>query len=233
MLKLDRIDRHILELMQENGRISNLELAELVGLSPSPCSRRVKALEDAGLIDTHVTLLNARQLGLTLTAYIHISMDRHTPERYENFDRAIQDLPEVLECDLITGNDADYQLKVVVRDMEHYQHFLLDKLTGTELKVLAAGAMALIALSLLILSIIVIFGKRLAKALETCDSPFEDNVLKKMKAFGFSLIPWALYKLIVGNLGGITTVIFVLVVLLFISVFNYGAKLQRESDETL
>ena len=129
MLKLDRIDRHILELMQENGRISNLELAELVGLSPSPCSRRVKALEDAGLIDTHVTLLNARQLGLTLTAYIHISMDRHTPERFENFDRAIQDLPEVLECDLITGNDADYQLKLVVWDMEHYQHFLLDKLT--------------------------------------------------------------------------------------------------------
>ena len=116
MLKLDRIDRHILELMQENGRISNLELAELVGLSPSPCSR-------------HVTLLNARQLGLTLTAYIHISMDRHTPERFENFDRAISELPEVLECDLITGNDADYQLKVVVRDMEHYQHFLLDKLT--------------------------------------------------------------------------------------------------------
>jgi Lrp/AsnC family leucine-responsive transcriptional regulator len=97
MLKLDRIDRHILELMQENGRISNLELAELVGLS-SPCSRRVKALEDAGLIDTHVTLLNARQLGLTLTAYIHISMDRHTPERFENFDRAISDLPEVLSA---------------------------------------------------------------------------------------------------------------------------------------
>ena len=93
--------------------------------------------------------------------------------------------------------------------------------------------MALIALSLLILSIIVIFGKKLAKALATCDSPFEDNVLKKMKSFGFSLIPWALYKLIVGNLGGITTVIFVLIVLLFISVFNYGAKLQRESDETL
>ena len=111
--------------------------------------------------------------------------------------------------------------------------FLLDKLTGTELKLVAAGAMALIALSLLILSIIVIFGKKLAKALETCDSPFEDNVLKKMKSFGFSLIPWALYKLIVGNLGGITTVIFVLIVLLFISVFNYGAKLQTESDETL
>ncbi|MGL5409066.1 MAG: Lrp/AsnC family transcriptional regulator [Shewanella sp.] len=128
-MKLDRIDRHILQLMQENGRISNLELAELVGLSPSPCSRRVKALEDAGLIDCHVTLLNARQLGLTLIAYIHIAMDRHTPERFENFDKEVSALPEVLECDLITGNDADYQLKVVVRDMEHYQHFLLDKLT--------------------------------------------------------------------------------------------------------
>jgi Lrp/AsnC family leucine-responsive transcriptional regulator len=128
MLKLDRIDRHILELMQENGRISNLELAELVGLSP-PCSRRVKALEDAGLIDTHVTLLNARQLGLTLTAYIHISMDRHTPERFENFDRAIGDLPRGAGVRPHHRQRCDYQLKVVVRDMEHYQHFLLDKLT--------------------------------------------------------------------------------------------------------
>ena len=74
MLKLDRIDRHILELMQENGRISNLELAELVGLSPSPCSRRVKALEDAGLIDTHVTLLNAR-LSIMSRQYAQARLD--------------------------------------------------------------------------------------------------------------------------------------------------------------
>lgn len=129
LIQLDRTDRRILELMQANGRISNLELAERIGLSPSPCSRRVKALEDAGLIASHVTLLNANKLGLSLQAYIHISLDRHTPERFESFDAAIMDFSEVLECDLVTGTEADYQLKVVVRDMEHYQQFLLGKLT--------------------------------------------------------------------------------------------------------
>ncbi|MBU3824409.1 MAG: Lrp/AsnC family transcriptional regulator [Candidatus Oceanisphaera merdipullorum] len=129
LVQLDRTDRRILELMQTNGRISNLELAERIGLSPSPCSRRVKALEDAGLIASHVTLLNANKLGLSLQAYIHISLDRHTPERFESFDAAIKDFSEVLECDLVTGTDADYQLKVIVRDMEHYQQFLLGKLT--------------------------------------------------------------------------------------------------------
>ncbi|MGO4998827.1 Lrp/AsnC family transcriptional regulator [Oceanisphaera sp. W20_SRM_FM3] len=129
LVQLDRTDRRILELMQANGRISNLELAERIGLSPSPCSRRVKALEDAGLIASHVTLLNANKLGLSLQAYIHISLDRHTPERFESFDAAIKDFSEVLECDLVTGTEADYQLKVVVRDMEHYQQFLLGKLT--------------------------------------------------------------------------------------------------------
>lgn len=131
-IQLDRTDRHILELMQRHGRISNLELAERVGLSPSPCSRRVKALEEAGLIADHVTLLNPARLGLSLQAYIHISLDRHTPDRFEAFDRAVAGFPEVLECDLITGTDADYQLKVVVRDMEHYQQFLLGKLTRLE-----------------------------------------------------------------------------------------------------
>ncbi|AEX99975.1 AsnC family transcriptional regulator [Oceanimonas sp. GK1] len=129
LIQLDRTDRRILDLMQRHGRISNLELAERVGLSPSPCSRRVKALEDAGLIADHVTLLDAAKLGLTLQAYIHISLDRHTPERFETFDAAVLSFSEVLECDLITGTEADYQLKVIVRDMEHYQQFLLGKLT--------------------------------------------------------------------------------------------------------
>nr|WP_152786193.1 Lrp/AsnC family transcriptional regulator [Agarivorans sp. B2Z047] len=131
-MRLDRTDRKILDLMQNNGRISNLELAEQVGLSPSPCSRRVKALEDAGLIAKHVTLLNEKKLNLSLTAYIHISMDRHTPERFENFQKIISAYEEVMECALVTGTDADYQLKVVVRDMEHYQAFLLGKLTRIE-----------------------------------------------------------------------------------------------------
>lgn len=129
MLKLDKTDRLILEVMQQNGRISNLELADRVGLSPSPCSRRVKQLEDSGFIRRHVTLLNASKLNLTLTAYIHISMDRHTPERFEGFEKEVGKYEEVMECMLVTGNDSDYQLKVMVPDMEHFQYFLLGKLT--------------------------------------------------------------------------------------------------------
>ncbi|WP_026972942.1 Lrp/AsnC family transcriptional regulator [Aliagarivorans marinus] len=131
-MKLDRTDRRILALMQQNGRISNLELAEQVGLSPSPCSRRVKALEEAGLIAKHVTVLDANKLNLKLTAYIHISMDRHTPDRFDNFERLVAGYEEVMECALVTGVDADYQLKVVVPDMDHYQQFLLGKLTRIE-----------------------------------------------------------------------------------------------------
>nr|WP_237444364.1 Lrp/AsnC family transcriptional regulator [Sinobacterium norvegicum] len=132
MMKLDRTDKRILKLMQLDGRISNLELAEKVGLSPSPCSRRVKQLEDAGYIDRHVTILNSKKLALRLTAMVSISMDKHTPERFENFERHIEQYPEVIECALITGQTADYLLKVVVPDMDYYQQFLLGKLTRIE-----------------------------------------------------------------------------------------------------
>ncbi|HIQ14534.1 MAG TPA: Lrp/AsnC family transcriptional regulator [Leucothrix sp.] len=128
-VKLDRIDKHILNLMQSNGRITNLELAEHVGLSPTPCSRRVKRLEESGLIDRHVTLLNAEALGLDLTAIIGISMDRHTPDRFESFEKAIVDMPEVVECSIVTGQAADFLLKVLVKDMRQYEDFLLGKLT--------------------------------------------------------------------------------------------------------
>ena len=128
-IELDRIDKHILKLMQTNARISNLELADQVGLSPTPCSRRVKRLEESGLIAGHVTLLNPDALGLDLTAIIGISMDRHTPDRFENFEQAITRMPEVIECSIVTGQTADFLLKVVVRDMHHYEKFLLGHLT--------------------------------------------------------------------------------------------------------
>lgn len=128
-MKLDRTDKHILDEMQRNARISNLELADKIGLSPSPCSRRVKQLEDEGYIDRHVTLLNQAKLDLKLTAIVQVSMDRHTPDRFENFESHIEIWPEVLECYLITGQAADYLLKVIVQDMDAYQHFLLGKLT--------------------------------------------------------------------------------------------------------
>ena len=131
-MKLDRYDRRILEVLQEDGRISNQELAERIGLSPSPCLRRVRALEESGLITGYRALLDAKQLGLSLMALIHISMDRHTPERFANFEEKVAALPEVLECLLVTGQDADYQLKVVVRDMDAFQALLLEKITRIE-----------------------------------------------------------------------------------------------------
>ena len=131
-MKLDRYDQHILELLQQDARLNNQDLAERIGLSPSPCLRRVRALEESGLILGYRALLDAKKLGLTLMALIHISMDRHTPERFANFEAAVSVLPEVLECLLITGQDADYQLKVLVRDMDHYQALLLNQITRIE-----------------------------------------------------------------------------------------------------
>ncbi|ALT78848.1 Lrp/AsnC family transcriptional regulator [Paucibacter sp. KCTC 42545] len=128
-MELDRIDRQILDVLQQEGRINNQDLADRVGLSPSPCLRRVRALEESGLIQGYRALLDAKKLGLNLMALVHISMDVHTPERFANFEASVQVLPEVLECLLITGQAADYQLKVVVRDMDHFQSLLLGKLT--------------------------------------------------------------------------------------------------------
>ena len=129
MVNLDRLDRRILEEMQKDGGISNLELAEKVGLSPSPCSRRVKQLEENGFINKTVTLLNPEKLNLKLTAIIHVSMDRHTPDRFECFEEALESYPEVISCSMITGQAADYMVEVLVPDMDGYQAFVLGKLT--------------------------------------------------------------------------------------------------------
>jgi Lrp/AsnC family leucine-responsive transcriptional regulator len=129
IMKLDRYDRQILRLLQENGRLSNQELADRIGLSPSPCLRRVRALEAAGVITGYRAWVDARALGMTLMALIHISMDQHTPERFAAFEAAVKDIPEIMECLLITGQAADYQLKAVVRDMDAYQELLLNRIT--------------------------------------------------------------------------------------------------------
>jgi Lrp/AsnC family leucine-responsive transcriptional regulator len=128
-MNLDRIDRRILKELQLDGRISNQDLAEKVGLSPSPCLRRVKHLEEEGVIEKYVALVNASKLGLKMLALIQVRMDRHTPERFEQFENALKDYPQVLELILITGQTADYQVKVIVEDMEEYQDFLLNKIT--------------------------------------------------------------------------------------------------------
>jgi Lrp/AsnC family leucine-responsive transcriptional regulator len=128
-MEIDRYDRMILEVLQAEGRISNQDLADRIGLSPSPCLRRVRALEESGLITGYRALLDAKKLGLALTALIGISMDRHTPERFANFEASVAEFPEVLECLLITGQQSDYQLKVVVADMDAYQDLLLNRIT--------------------------------------------------------------------------------------------------------
>lgn len=131
-VSLDRTDRRILDELQRDGSISNIDLADKVGLSPSPCSRRVKALQESGIIQKTVAILDQKALGLDMVAMISISMDRHTPERFENFEKLVSSFPEVLECYLITGSSADYLLKVIVKDMDGYQQFLLGKLTRIE-----------------------------------------------------------------------------------------------------
>jgi len=129
---LDSFDLKILTELQKNGAQSNQEVAERVGLSASPCSRRIRQLEETGVIRERVVRLEPRSLGLELTALIHIRMDRHTPERFEQFEAAVAAYPEVQECYLITGQEADYQLKITVPNMDEYQRFLLGKITRIE-----------------------------------------------------------------------------------------------------
>ena len=128
-MELDRYDLAILRALQDDGRISNQDLADRIGLSPSPCLRRLRALEESGLITGYRALVDAKKLGLSLMALFHISMDQHTPERFANFEAKVGEIPEVLECLLITGQDADYQIKVVVKDMDAYQELLLNRIT--------------------------------------------------------------------------------------------------------
>ncbi|MCP4594926.1 Lrp/AsnC family transcriptional regulator [Neptuniibacter sp.] len=128
-VSLDRFDLKILRELQDNGELSNQDLAERVGLTAAPCSRRVKQLQESGVIRDRVVRLNEKAIDLNLFAILHISMDKHIPERFEEFERTIQSLPEVMECYLITGHDADYQLKIAVPDMDRYQDILLGKIT--------------------------------------------------------------------------------------------------------
>lgn len=131
-VKIDAFDIRILETLQQDASLSNQEIADRVGLSPSPCSRRIRLLHEAGIIQSTVVRLAPDRLGLDLTVLIHIRMDRHTPERFDNFERIVRSYPEVQECFLITGQESDYQLKIVVPNMDEYQKFLLEKITRIE-----------------------------------------------------------------------------------------------------
>lgn len=127
-LQIDAIDITILEQLQEDASISNVELARKVGLSPSPCLARVRALQDAGVISRQVTLLDPLRLGLTVSVFIQVSLEKQVEKALETFEKAIRSYPEVMECYLMTG-DADYLLRVVVADVPSFERFILDNLT--------------------------------------------------------------------------------------------------------
>ena len=105
---LDRTDLRLLAELQKDASLSNLELADKVGLSPTPCARRVKRLVTEGFIERQVAILNPEKLGYDLTAHVSISMDRHTPDRFDNFETEIATYDEVIDCSVVTGQSADY-----------------------------------------------------------------------------------------------------------------------------
>ena len=127
-LDLDAIDLRILASLQENAQIANTELSAAVGLSPAPCLRRVRALEERGVIRKHVTLVSPAAVGLPVSVFVSISLERQVEEALKRFERVILARPEVMECYLMTG-DADYLLRVVCADLGAYERFVLDHLT--------------------------------------------------------------------------------------------------------
>ena len=125
---LDAIDRRILAVLQADARVSNAALAEAVGLSPSPCLRRVRALEAMGVIKGYAALIEPGAVGLPISVFVQVTLERQVEQALETFERAIQTRPEVMECYLMTG-DADYLLRVVVSDLTAYERFLKEHLT--------------------------------------------------------------------------------------------------------
>lgn len=128
---LDKIDRRILDVLQNDSSISNNELADLVGLSPSPCLRRVRILEEQGFIKGYSARLNPVKLGLNLTLFVRVWLKSQTESVVSHFANAIKDLDEVQECYLMVG-DCDFVLKVVVKDLADYRRFQVEYLTGIE-----------------------------------------------------------------------------------------------------
>ena len=127
-MMLDAIDRQILAILQAEGRISNSDLADHVGLSPSPCLRRLRRLEEDGFISRYVAWVDQKRVGLPVSIFISIRLDRQAEDEIDRFEREIKNYPEVMECYLMTGS-RDYLLRVVAADVEAYERFLKQKLT--------------------------------------------------------------------------------------------------------
>lgn len=127
MIELDRIDRKILAALQQNGRISNLDLAEAVGLSPTPCARRIKRLEEAGVIEGYAARISPAALGFSICVMVSVKLAKQSPDAAEQFMSAIRAQPEITECLLVTGN-VDYLLRVWVKDIEALRTFISEAL---------------------------------------------------------------------------------------------------------
>lgn len=128
MFHFDIIDVRILNVLQEDAQISNAELAQHIGISPSPCWRRVKKLEKEGVIKRRVTLLDPAIVGLPVSVFVRVSLERQIESALETFENAVLSRSEVMECYLMTG-DSDYLLRVVVADLVAYERFMIDHLT--------------------------------------------------------------------------------------------------------
>lgn len=128
--ELDRKDFRILHHLQNNGRLSNAELADAVGLSPSPCLRRVRALEQAGIIRRYAAIVDSGAVGLPITTFVNVTLHSQERSSLEAFEQRVRQYREVMECYLMTGS-FDHILRVVVPDLESYERFLVDRLTRT------------------------------------------------------------------------------------------------------
>lgn len=131
MDQLDAFDRKILVALQENARITTQDLAERVGLSATPCARRVKRMEEDGLIDRYVTLLDPERLGAGLTVFVHIRLNTQSAKTFDLFEAAVRQLPEVVGCYLLAGN-YDYLVQIRVADVKAFRTFILERLATIE-----------------------------------------------------------------------------------------------------
>lgn len=127
-IDLDATDLKIIHILQESAKISNAELAQRIGLTPSPCLSRVRALESAGVIRRYVALVEPISVGLPISVFIHVALERQVDRSLERFESAMQDQAEVMECYLMTG-DSDYLIRVLVPDISTLEHFIVDKLS--------------------------------------------------------------------------------------------------------
>lgn len=131
MVKLDALDVRILDELQKDSNVTNVELAQRVGLSPSPCLARVRALEECGLISRYVALLDPAVLGNLMSAFIQVRLERQAERELGIFEKAVSSFAEVMECYLMTG-DADYMLRVVFADLGALQSFIVERLSKIE-----------------------------------------------------------------------------------------------------